>query len=473
MQKSRLFSTLEPSSNQNNNQHIVSLYNKLKSIKIPNYPLQESRLHSIASQTLRFVHSFPVYIERLLLFSEHITNIGLTFENNPEDGYKILDYFTKHFIDCFCSQICQTLVCEDIGLSPLIQDQNIPISDLLRKAMMQKLARLIWKEINTVNLEQAAIKLLGYLEIYGFFKTGYLKELVTYILSDNSDHPEACIPGLEDFCFIFFGEYQSFNAYRILNSVYSLIESMKYRIEKNSDFKPNLALTVMAAPNELIFLQVGQQIIIANNKDKTKRVTAFGKYIDGENINKVNFDPIWSYFSQIHMCIVNLDDGFYCVDTSYSDKNEFYRSIVWKRLSPNHPIALQPGMIIRLGKIQSSQIFEVIYINKSEITIRWNKGELHGLETKIRLTERNFIIGRSVERDDIILNNDEISRKHAQFEWIGGKIYLKDLESRNFTYFGLKRRSQIDHQEFSAFEKINNDDIFSINDYKFHAQFQD
>ena len=53
---------------------------------------------------------------------------------------------------------------------------------------------------------------------------------------------------------------------------------------------------------------------------------------------------------------------------------------------------------------------------------------------KIFITKRSFIIGKSVEAADYVINNSAISRVHAEITAIGNEYYIKDKNSTNHTY---------------------------------------
>lgn len=54
---------------------------------------------------------------------------------------------------------------------------------------------------------------------------------------------------------------------------------------------------------------------------------------------------------------------------------------------------------------------------------------------EIILSESGVILGRSSDHSDIVINQDKlISRKHCRIYLDDGKIYIKDLKSKNSTY---------------------------------------
>ena len=53
---------------------------------------------------------------------------------------------------------------------------------------------------------------------------------------------------------------------------------------------------------------------------------------------------------------------------------------------------------------------------------------------KVFITKRNFIIGKSVDSADFVINNNAVSRTHAEITAIGNEYYIKDKNSTNHTY---------------------------------------
>ena len=53
---------------------------------------------------------------------------------------------------------------------------------------------------------------------------------------------------------------------------------------------------------------------------------------------------------------------------------------------------------------------------------------------KVFITKRNFIIGKSVDSADFVINNAAVSRIHAEITAIGNEYYVKDKNSTNHTY---------------------------------------
>lgn len=73
---------------------------------------------------------------------------------------------------------------------------------------------------------------------------------------------------------------------------------------------------------------------------------------------------------------------------------------------------------------------------------------IHGdnLGKRYELEKRRMIIGRSMH-NDIPINDENVSRQHAELENAGRIWKIKDLESTNGTFVNTKRIQQIDLQE--------------------------
>ena len=80
-----------------------------------------------------------------------------------------------------------------------------------------------------------------------------------------------------------------------------------------------------------------------------------------------------------------------------------------------------------------------------------------------KMTTPVILIGRS-EQCDIFLPSEKVSRKHADIEFIEGKLYLKDLGSTNGTYLnGEKLRK-------GSLKSIKNGDKIGLGNYLFKIE---
>lgn len=63
----------------------------------------------------------------------------------------------------------------------------------------------------------------------------------------------------------------------------------------------------------------------------------------------------------------------------------------------------------------------------------------NGSAKQVNLMATPFVIGRS-DACDLVLDNQLVSRSHAVFEVVGGKMMIRDLQSHNGTYVNGERR---------------------------------
>jgi hypothetical protein len=94
---------------------------------------------------------------------------------------------------------------------------------------------------------------------------------------------------------------------------------------------------------------------------------------------------------------------------------------------PQQP--LQPGLVMPAGKRLSLAVLQGA-----------DAGQLFPIEKPL------MVIGRS--EADVVLNDSEVSRRHAQIEIAGNAVLLRDLHSTNGTYVNEQRitSTPLEHQ---------------------------
>jgi adenylate cyclase len=81
-----------------------------------------------------------------------------------------------------------------------------------------------------------------------------------------------------------------------------------------------------------------------------------------------------------------------------------------------------------------------------------------GVSYEYTLTKDETRIGRAANRNDIVLDDGQVSREHALLKRIGRRVMIVDLGSANGTFFGGQRIKE---------RILNNEDIFAISRYTF------
>ena len=66
----------------------------------------------------------------------------------------------------------------------------------------------------------------------------------------------------------------------------------------------------------------------------------------------------------------------------------------------------------------------------------------NGSARQINVLGTPFVVGRS-DSCDLVLDNPLVSRSHAVFETVGGKMTIRDLQSHNGTYVNGERRDVV------------------------------
>lgn len=75
----------------------------------------------------------------------------------------------------------------------------------------------------------------------------------------------------------------------------------------------------------------------------------------------------------------------------------------------------------------------------------------NGLSTKIKLTKVNFMIGKLRGQCDFVLNNNKISKMHAEFITRGTDYFVKDYNSTNGTYINGSDQRIASNAEYQIF----------------------
>ncbi len=75
----------------------------------------------------------------------------------------------------------------------------------------------------------------------------------------------------------------------------------------------------------------------------------------------------------------------------------------------------------------------------------------NGLSTKIKLTKENFMIGKLRGQCDFVLNNNKISKMHAEFISRGTDYFVKDYNSTNGTYINGSDQRIASNAEYQIF----------------------
>ena len=76
----------------------------------------------------------------------------------------------------------------------------------------------------------------------------------------------------------------------------------------------------------------------------------------------------------------------------------------------------------------------------------------NGLSTKIKLTKENFMVGKLRGQCDYILNNNKISKMHAEFITRGTNYFVKDYNSTNGTYINGSNQRISSNEEHQIFD---------------------
>ncbi len=75
----------------------------------------------------------------------------------------------------------------------------------------------------------------------------------------------------------------------------------------------------------------------------------------------------------------------------------------------------------------------------------------NGLSTKVKLTKESFMIGKLRGQCDFVLNNNKISKMHAEFITRGTDYFVKDYNSTNGTYINGSDQRIASNAEYQIF----------------------
>ncbi|OMJ87700.1 hypothetical protein SteCoe_10544 [Stentor coeruleus] len=311
------------------------------------------------------------------------------------------------------------------------------------------------KSIENITIKKALKILMKYLENNEQF--GPISELYANIFDSFSNCQMSIKPMCENIIYRILYSINLFIAENQKNSVY-------YSFETLCD-KRLLDLPI----NRLkLYLQISKRRIMPDSvfitPNERHEITGFGypgsarfwhdrTVIIGKLSHKDCFfsdifiDPEYQRFAKLHAMIICADDGYYIADTSNVGN-------IGRKLQGNEQVEIKENDIIMLGPDLLLKVESIKFINGDVICVMQLKvvsaKYLFGSIIYVNFSRQNVPVNIGREPDDVKCMINEpfqiiegkqvklISRKHAEFRFIDGKIFVKDSGNTSGTYIALK-----------------------------------
>jgi ABC-type multidrug transport system ATPase subunit/pSer/pThr/pTyr-binding forkhead associated (FHA) protein len=109
-----------------------------------------------------------------------------------------------------------------------------------------------------------------------------------------------------------------------------------------------------------------------------------------------------------------------------------------RRLTPNEPLRLSDGDLLRIGDVATGGFVTLTYHNPQAPRARRGDAAAH----RYPLAEGDAAITIGRAGNDIVLDNPQVSRRHAVIERVAGRHVLRDVGSTNGTFVNGQRITQ-------------------------------
>lgn len=115
------------------------------------------------------------------------------------------------------------------------------------------------------------------------------------------------------------------------------------------------------------------------------------------------------------------------------------------------PTYAAPAQSQQYGQMSDFESEDTVVLDDSNSDGAFLEYFENGLSTKIKLTKENFMIGKLRGQCDFVLNNNKISKMHAEFISRGTEYFVKDYNSTNGTYINGNSQRIASNAEYQIF----------------------
>lgn len=115
------------------------------------------------------------------------------------------------------------------------------------------------------------------------------------------------------------------------------------------------------------------------------------------------------------------------------------------------PAFAAPIQAQQYGQISDFESEDTVVLDDNSAAGAYLEYFENGLSTKIKLTKENFMIGKLRGQCDFVLNNNKISKMHAEFITRGTDYFVKDYNSTNGTYINGNNQRIPSNAEYQIF----------------------
>lgn len=115
------------------------------------------------------------------------------------------------------------------------------------------------------------------------------------------------------------------------------------------------------------------------------------------------------------------------------------------------PAFAAPIQAQQYGQISDFESEDTVVLDDNNAAGAYLEYFENGLSTKIKLTKENFMIGKLRGQCDFVLNNNKISKMHAEFITRGTDYFVKDYNSTNGTYINGNNQRIPSNAEYQIF----------------------
>ncbi len=115
------------------------------------------------------------------------------------------------------------------------------------------------------------------------------------------------------------------------------------------------------------------------------------------------------------------------------------------------PTYVAPAQTQQYGQMSDFESEDTVVLDDNNADGAYLEYFENGLSTRIKLTKENFMIGKLRGQCDFVLNNNKISKMHAEFITRGTDYFVKDYNSTNGTYINGSNQRIASNAEYQIF----------------------